>query len=132
MSCPSWEDCNKKSCIEEYVCMNGDYWARYWQRQKNNNTPLWQQRKQAKKSKRAEARAFHFKERSACVKSGDWCDKKESCAVLGQCIITIPRIANNPALIESLKGKLDPGAVIKRLRDHDPEPMASYYAGQKK
>ena len=110
--------------------MNGDYWAKYWQSQKNSNTALWQERKQGKKRERVKAKSAYFKDRPACIKIGDWCVKKGSCDVLGQCIVTIPRIADNPALIEALKGPLDPGAVVKRLREHDPEPMASYYLCQ--
>jgi hypothetical protein len=29
MACPDWQDCDKKNCIEQQVCM-GDYWINYW------------------------------------------------------------------------------------------------------
>lgn len=127
MSCPAFEDCNKKPCIEQSVCMNAEYWAEYWKK----IVAIRKEEAAAQKKDRKKAlRILHFKNMPACVKIGDWCDKKDSCAVLGQCIVTIPRIAANPALMEALKGTLGPGAVIKRLRQHDPEPMASYYTHQ--
>lgn len=30
MACPDYDSCNRKACIEQFVCMNGDYWAKYW------------------------------------------------------------------------------------------------------
>jgi len=108
--------------------MNADYWAQYWKAVAKDQKKT----VKVKKKKIRPSNWHNYKWLSACQKELAGCDKKESCDILGQCIITIARIASNPALIEALKGKLDPGAVIKRLREHDPEPMASYYAGQKK
>jgi len=136
MSCPAWENCQKKGCIEESVCLNGDYWSRYWQQQKNQNTTLWRDRKSQKKKRRltenVAKRNEYFKNTPACIKSDVWCDKKESCDILGQCIVTIARIASNKPLMEALKGPHSIGGIIKILRQYDPEPMESYYFCQKR
>jgi hypothetical protein len=126
MSCPAWEECPKKSCIEQSVCLNGDYWAQYWKGRSED------QKKQVK-GKKKKTRPSHWhnlKWLPPCQKELGGCDKKDACAILGQCIIEHPRIAGKEPIINSLKGKLDVVAIIKILRNHDPEPMASYYAGQ--
>lgn len=124
MSCPAWEDCNKKSCIEESTCMNGDYWANYWK----NVVAV---SKAENKERKTKNRAVYFKDRLPCVKTGDSCDKKEACAILGQCIIEHPRIAGKNHFINALRGKLDVGAIVKILRLHDPLPFDSYYPKKK-
>jgi hypothetical protein len=120
MSCPAWEDCNKKACIENYECVL--YPPSYWKR-------IVEERKQKTKLLKKKARTNLL---APCVRNLGGCDKKGACAILGQCIIEVPRIAANQVLVNALKGPLEVGEVIKILREHDPEPMRSYYLGQKK
>lgn len=28
--CPKWDECSKFKCHDEQVCLNADYWAKYW------------------------------------------------------------------------------------------------------
>lgn len=135
MSCPAWEDCHKKSCIEQYACMNADYWARYWMDKADipkskKQTPILPINK--KKIKQFAAVDVSGNTLPSCVKKGDWCDKKASCDILGQCIFTIPRFFDKPKLLLALKGPLSPKEIIKLFREHDPEPMRSYYFQQDK
>ena len=129
MSCPAFEDCNKKSCIEESVCMNAEYWAEYWKKMGSNGIKPTPEKSAVSVKKRY--RQHHYQSRG-CVKEGDWCDKKRSCEIMGQCIFTIPRFADNPQLLNALNGPHTPEQVIKILREHDPEPMRSYYFCQDK
>lgn len=125
MSCPAWEDCNKKVCIEQSVCM-GDYWVEFWKRKASEAKEAY------KVKKKINRRKFHYAERKLCTKGESTCDKARSCEILGQCIFTIPRFADKPELLSALRGRRTPEQVIKILREHDPEPMRSYYFCQKK
>lgn len=129
MICPAWEDCNKKNCIEESVCMNGDYWSRYWENEKNLNTTRWKDRKKTKKERQDAAIAAYKRMLPACTKKSDTdvCNKQRTCEILGQCIFDIPRFQDKPDLLNALKGITAPKSIINVLREHDPEPMRSWY-----
>lgn len=124
MSCPAWEDCNKKSCIEESCCM-GDYWVEYWKRRVS-------EAKEAYKVKKKDSRRKFNHEIKSCTKDSKTCDKARSCEILGQCIFTIPRFADKPELLQALRGTHNPKGVIRILKKFDPEPMRSYYLNKKK
>lgn len=127
MICPAWEDCNKKACIEQYVCMNLDYWSQYWQNQKNSNTEAWQKRHKSKKERKRVAKADHFKDTPPCIKTGISCDKKEACDVLSQCVVTLKVVSDNPILLNALRGPLSAKQICTILRDNNISPMKSYY-----
>lgn len=88
--------------------------------------------KAEKKEQKARNKALHFKDKSPCIKKGGSCDKKEACAILGQCIIEHPKIAGNALLENTLKGKMDVAAIIKILREHVPGFCDSHYPKPKK
>jgi hypothetical protein len=127
MSCPAWEDCNKKACIEQSKCTDQVFWSRFWSYQKINNTSLWRHRINEKKQKKRSNKLTYLKDKPSCVRTGDWCDKKLACDVLGQCIMEVPRIKANDDLMQFLKGPHTPGGIVALLKHFDPEPMASYY-----
>lgn len=191
MSCPEWNQCDKKACIEQEVCM-GDYWVEYWKNKvnasinpdKSNPCPFvhlctrpscrkesmcqdktfwsyYHRKKQKKiddavkvvnKSKKREQKEqkniigqkkYHwiqkqetlrdlYKDIPPCVHNGQICDKMEACSILSQCIITISRFKDKPALIEALRGPKTAKEVINILLVHDPKPMISYYPLKKK
>lgn len=128
MSCPAWENCDKKGCIEQCGCTDPNFWSAYWKKMAGFKTGT----RVANRARKKAAKDLYLKDRPACVKTGDWCDKKESCDILGQCIVTIARIASNKPLMEALKGPHSIGGIIKILRQYDPEPMESYYFCQKR
>lgn len=138
MSCPSWEDCNKKNCIEESVCMNGEYWAKYWRDKANQSEDHRVKHHERKKKKiypnKMVSNEVIIKEYlrtiPRCIhKKG--CDKKGSCPILSQCIMTLQRVSNNQKLYKALLGTHTPKKVLIILRDHDISPMKSYYYNTK-
>lgn len=118
--------------------MDAEYWVEYW---KNKGRVLREAMDKemaelkAKTEKRTGAITIkQLKKRYAldvkpapCIKSGEWCDKKDACDVLGQCIVTISRFRDRPEIIEELRGPKTSKEIIRVLAKHDPEPMKSYY-----
>lgn len=56
-----------------------------------------------------------------------YCDRKGMCSILSQCMFTLKRVEDNPALMKALKGPHSYRQILKIFRDHDPYPMKSYY-----
>lgn len=117
MSCPAWEQCNKKHCIETEHCRNPNYWASL------SSHVL-------KRSKKAAAKLIV--EAALCSKVGGICDKDTTCKFLGQCIFTINAVKGNKKLIKALNGRHNAiGQVLAILKEHNPKPMISDYLHSK-
>lgn len=134
MVCPAWEDCNKKSCIEQSVCMNGDYWDDYWKEmaeladeQRKTLPMVKKSNSQIKVEKGIANSTLVYQGHPLCTKSGDICDKHEACRVLDQCVVTLSRVVNNPMLLEAMRGPHSLKSIINLLKHFDPTPMRSYY-----
>lgn len=119
MGCPVWKDCDKKGCIEQEVC-TGDYWFNYWR----NKALLAQQEKLTSKKRR---KARRDAQKEPCTKYEGKCDKQKTCEILGQCVITLPFVAEMPSVLEALRGKQSVKQIIKIFAQHNPTPMKSYY-----
>lgn len=117
MSCPSWEDCNKKFCIENYRCCDPEYWA-------SLSAFIVKRNKKVEARKRAEA--------LLCSKVEGTCDKDATCKFLGQCIFTISAVKGNKKLIKALSGRKQMKEVLDILKELNPKPMRSYYLHSKK
>lgn len=111
MSCPAWEDCNKKHCIETQHCRNPEYWASLSDHAFKNYKKMIER----------------MDTRNPCTKGETVCDKRKTCEFLSQCIFTIEAVKGNKKLIKALSGKNSMKQVIDILRFHNPAPMRSYY-----
>lgn len=118
MSCPAWEKCQKKYCIEQSVCM-GEYWVNYW---KNKVLVAKQSQKVVEK----------ISKETPCSKVKGICDKQATCEFLGQCIFTISAVKGNKKVIKSLSGRHTMKEVLVVLAELNPKPMRSYYLHSKK
>src|ERR1700733_6649074 len=135
MPCPDSDNCSKKACIEQSVCM-GDYWPNYWKNKLvdplvgRKMPPGWKSKTQVRKEKRQASKEFHFKE--PCAKTDTHpCDKKDACDVLGQCIITLQMVQDNPPILQSLRGPHTARQIVEIFRQHNITPMKSYYFNTK-
>lgn len=143
--CPYVHLCKESSCRKEGVCLNSGYWSAYWKiKTVAENEALGGTKKERRKARKIQKKEKgikkYWRERKEaaikevfasiphCVKDGDWCDKKQACDVLGQCVITLSRIQANPAILEELRGPRSCKQIINVLAKHDPEPMKSYYS----
>lgn len=119
--CPKWEDCHKKGCIELDRCTNPDYWS---------SLSVHVSKKMAQRALKKEMKLYEAKHIPVCVKCGDWCDKKEACSILGQCIGTLSFVEENQSLLNALRGPHTSTQIIQILRKWHPAPMRSYYLGK--
>lgn len=102
MPCPNWDNCPKKSCTEQMVCLSVEYWAK------------------VHRAKVAAARIVTIpktilKEK---IKHNDGiettcCVNKRTCQILGQCIFKHPKIIGKHKLIR----RLMEAKTIKKYRD---------------
>lgn len=122
MICPDSDKWGKKACIEMDRCTNPEYWA---------SLSAHLSKKRAKLALKKSVKLYEAKKIPLCVKCGDWCDKKDACRVLGQCIVTLPRVLALPELLEKLRGPRTAKEIVNLLREYDPEPMRSYYLNSK-
>lgn len=118
MSCPVWNECNRKACTENERCCDPEYWHSL----SSHVTKV-----QNKISKRR----FHYLERNNCSTEEGTCDKDSACKLLGQCIFTISSVKNNAPLKKALSYGWTMKEIIKILEQHDPQPMKSYYPNKK-
>lgn len=58
---------------------------------------------------------------------GTKCDKKDTCNILGQCLLSLKIVIDNQNLLNALKGSHTPKQVLILFRDHHITPMKSYY-----
>lgn len=114
MSCPEWDKCDKKGCIENERCINSDYW---------HSLSTHVMKVQTKKQRRL----FHYLDRNNCNRVESVCDKDSTCKILGQCIFTISAVKDNDKLKKCLSYGWTMKEVIKILAKHNPTPMKSYY-----
>lgn len=144
MACPFVHLCEKSLCTKELICTDASFWSDYWkaktkkeeaekgitkaERRKERKAEMKMKgRKTVKRDEKQVARREIFSNTPLCVRKGDWCDKWEACFAMNECIVTIPRIQANPALIEFLRGPRTIKEIIRLLSQHDCEPMKSYY-----
>jgi len=122
MSCPAWEDCNKKSCMENEQCVNKEYW---------NSASGLIHRQTIRKDKESDKKDT-VDGHNPCPKGeSKFCNKRTTCEFLGQCIFTISAVKGNKALIKALSGKKSMKQVIEVFAKHNPKPMISYYPNLK-
>lgn len=114
MSCPAWEDCNKKVCMEAERCWKTNHLV--------GASP------EGRKMKDMIVQEIH----DPCTKTKGVCNKQETCEFLGQCIFTIQAVKGNKKLIKALFGKHSMDQVIGLLKKWNPKPMRSYYLNNKK
>src|SRR6266404_304499 len=114
MSCPAWEDCHKKACLENERCWKD-----------NHLIGLSAEGIMMKE-------IIVKEEHNPCTKVKGICDKDATCKFLGQCIFTISAVKGNKKLIKALSGRHKAiGQVLAILKEHNPKPMKSYYFGKK-
>lgn len=99
--CPGlWEKCSKKSCIEQEQCVDQAYWVSYW------------------KNKYQVAKEANIKANMLYADCGlkNWaCNKRNTCKLLGQCILNHPLVANDKMAAKQLRKSIDRKAVVKIL-----------------
>lgn len=148
-SCPFVHLCTNKECKVESICQDPVYWSHYWRKKAVNVAAAAMGISKSKIRKEQKAKKKGIGQKKArwneseairrtivssiplCVKKGDYCDKMGACVVLGQCIVTLPRVLARPELLESLRGPRTAKEIIQLLREYDPEPMKSYYLNSK-
>lgn len=121
MSCPNWEDCSIKSCIENEHCRNKVFW----------NSEVGLQRRKVIRKIKLEEKTVVFDPENPCSKKHNICDKRKACELLGQCVFSIRAIKGNIKVITELSGKKSILEIIKILAKHNPKPMRSYYLNKK-
>lgn len=148
MACPFVHLCEKSLCTKELICQDPTYWSHYWKtktRKEEQEKAITkaERRKQRKIDKkivgknsfrRMEKEIAHkeiFSSTPLCVRKGNWCDKWEACSAMNECIVNIPRIQANQALIDLLRGPRTAKQIIRLLSQHDCQPMKSYYRHRK-
>lgn len=132
MSCPKWEECEKKSCLEQEACM-GDYWPNYWKNMASLRPPepdivkIFKERKRAEKEEKKKAalirrafskkRSFHMKK---CEPRQRGCHLPKVCGLLGECVLTHERTITRPDLIPKLKEATSTRSAVKVLEEIMP------------
>jgi hypothetical protein len=120
--CPLVHLCFHEDCQEKKVCQNREYWKREHDRKVEKST------KEGRRRRQMGIYAEAYKHVPHCMKNDEGvCDKQQACGVLNECLVRIPRIAANERVMEHLRGPRNLKEIINLLRDHDPEPMRSYY-----
>lgn len=112
MSCPNHNSCAKKTCLEQDICLNAEYWASFWKNKVAPKPPVdevekarilkrKQDRKAGKKVARkyTRLRCFSIKQ---CPETSLKCRQAQVCGILGQCIFSNPRTLERPELKEKL------------------------------
>lgn len=127
MICPNAEKCGKKACIEMERCTDPLYWESLSKHISERNTkrrnkvktapvvhsPGWKSKRQIRREQRE--------------KGCPSCNKRETCDLLAQCIMTLPLVVSNPVIADLIKGSLCTKQILAVLRDHHITPMKSYY-----